>query len=69
LPFTAVVETTPSFAALPPNMLKTFPIMPPSEICDFSRVLTSAHAGPGINVRRGSAMAHEINRRLIGPPG
>src|SRR5437867_2183639 len=68
LPFTAVVETTPSFADLPPKMLKTFPIMPPSEICVFSRVLTSAHAGPGINARRGSATAQEIIRRLIGPP-
>ena len=65
LPFTAVVATTPSLAALPPNKLNILPRMPPSETWVFSRVLTSAPTGMAVTAMSGNATAQEINRRLI----
>jgi hypothetical protein len=65
LPLTAVVATTPSLAALPPKKLNIFPNMPPSETCVFSRVFTSARAGPAVSAIIGTAMAQQINRRFI----
>src|SRR5947207_1361894 len=68
VPLTAVVETTPSFAALPPNMLKIFPSMPPRETWVFSRVLTSAHAGLAERATNDSRTAQDIDTRLIRVP-
>ena len=67
LPLTATVETMPSLAALPPNMFNIRPSMPSNLIWVFSRVLTSARAGPA-SASSGSAMAHEISRRFMCPP-
>ena len=67
-PFTAVVDSMPSLAALPPNIPTMRPSMPSNLICDFSRVFTSACAGPADNATSGNTNAHAINERFMGPP-
>src|SRR3954464_1894223 len=68
VPLTAVLATIPSFAALPPNMLKIFPSIPPSETWVFSRVLTSAHAGLAERATSDNRTAQDIDTRLIRVP-
>ena len=46
-PLTALVETTPSLSALPPNIRIIVPSMPSNLTCPLSRVLTSASTGGG----------------------